>query len=120
MKIEKKVISNLNKCYAMSELTWEGEHRFLVAAEKHDPCYVFAEDGAQLDTVWTEPGGVMTMTPVPGADGQFLATHQFYSPNDSANAKIVIATAKGPGDWEIRTLEQFPVLLARVFGDAEG
>ena len=23
-------------------------------------------------------------------------------------------------DWEIRTLEQFPVLLARVFGDAEG
>ena len=43
MKIEKKVISNLNKCYAMSELTWEGEHRFLVAAEKHDPCYVFAD-----------------------------------------------------------------------------
>ena len=98
MKIEKKVISNLNKCYAMSELTWQGEHRFLVAAEKHDPCYVFAEDGTQLDTVWSEPGGVMTMVPVPGADGQFLATHKFYSPNDSADAKIVIATAKKKGD----------------------
>ena len=61
MKIEKKVISNLNKCYAMSELTWKGEHCFLVAAEKHDPCHVFSEDGALLDTVWTEPGGVMTM-----------------------------------------------------------
>ena len=108
MKIEKKVISNLNKCYAMSELTWEGEHRFLVAAEKHDPCYVFAEDGTQLDTVWSEPGGVMTMAPVPGADGQFLATHKFYSPNDSAGAKIVIATAKKKGDWEIRTLCEAP------------
>ena len=108
MKVKKKVISNLNKCYAMSELTWGGKHCFLVAAEKKDPCHVFSEDGALLDTVWTEPGGVMTMTPVPGADGQFLATHKFYSPNDSKAAKIVIATAKAPGEWEIRTLCEAP------------
>ena len=94
MKVEKKVISNLNKCYAMSELTWKGQHCFLVAAEKKDPCYLFSEDGALLDPVWTEPGGVMTMVPVPGTEGQFLATHKFYSPNDSKNAKIVIATHK--------------------------
>lgn len=108
MKIEKKVISNLNKCYSISELPYKGEHCFLVAAEKHDPCYLFSEDGTKLDTVWSEPGGVMTMTPVPGADGQFLATHQFYSPNDSANAKIVIVTARGEGDWEVRTLCSAP------------
>ena len=107
MNIQKKVISNLNKCYAMSELTWKGQHCFLVAAEKHDPCYVFSEAGEQLDTVWAEPGGVMTMVPVPGTDGQFLATHKFYSPNDSANAKIVIATSKDDG-WEIRTLCEAP------------
>ena len=104
MKVEKKVISNLNKCYSISELTYKGEHHFLVAAEKKDPCYLFAEDGTRLETVWTEPGGVMTMTPVPGADGQFLATHQFYSPNDSLDAKIVIVTPRGKDDWEVRTL----------------
>ena len=32
MKIEKKVISNLNKCYSLSEITVEGKHCFLVAA----------------------------------------------------------------------------------------
>ena len=108
MKVEKKVISNLNKCYSLSEVTVEGTHCFLVAAEKTDPCYLFAEDGTKLETVWTEPGGVMTMPPVPGTDGQFLATHLFYSPNDSAKAKIIIATRKAADDWEIRTLAHVP------------
>ena len=45
MNVEKKVISNLNKCYAMSEITVEGKRCFVVAAEKHDPCYLFNEDG---------------------------------------------------------------------------
>ena len=108
MRVEKKIISNLNKCYSMAEITCQGEHRFVVAAEKQDPCYLFAEDGTQLETVWTAPGGVMTMAQVPGADGQFLSTHKFFSPNDSKEAKIVIATRKGENDWEIRTLCDAP------------
>ena len=108
MHVTKKVISNLNKCYAMSEVTVEGKRCFVVAAEKHDPCYLFSEEGELLEKVWDEPGGVMTMAPVPGADGQFLAIHKFYSPNDSADAKIVIVTRKGKGDWEVRTLCEAP------------
>ncbi len=108
MKVDKKVISNLNKCYAMTELNYKGEHCFLVAAEKQDPCYLFAEDGTQLETVWTQPGGVMTMAQVPGSNGQFLATHKFYSPNDSLEARIVIVTPKGKDDWEVRTLCHAP------------
>ena len=125
MKVEKKVISNLEKCYAMSELNHQGKRYFLVAAEKNNPCYLFSESGEKLDTVWTGPGGVMTMTQVPGSDGQFLSTRKFYSPNDSRDASIVIATPKtsvdmglkkdGFGlefneriDWEIRTLCDAP------------
>ena len=108
MNVEKKVISNLNKCYAMAELTCQGQHDFLVAAEKNDPCYLFAEDGTKLETVWTAPGGVMTMLQVPGVDGQFLSTQRFYSPNDSKDARIIIATRKGQDDWELRTLCEAP------------
>ena len=107
MKVQKRVISNLNKCYAMSRLPHEGQPAFLVAAEKHDPCYLFNEEGEMLDTVWTEPGGVMTMTPVPGTEDMFLATHKFYSPNDSKEAKIVIAKKEAQG-WSIRTLCDAP------------
>ena len=107
MKIEKKVISNLNKCYSMSRLTYKGQNCFLVGAEKQDPCYLFAEDGTQLETVWEQPGGVMTMVPVPGTEGKFLATHKFYSPNDGAAAKIVIAES-GEEGWTVRTLVDAP------------
>ena len=107
MKITKRVISDLNKCYAISALPYDGKKGFLVAAEKHDPCYLFSEDGEKLDTVWTEPGGVMTMTPIPGRENAFLATHRFYSPNDSKDAAIVIAE-KVDGVWNIRTLVDAP------------
>ena len=45
MKVEKKVIGTLNKCYSLAELQYKGEHCFLVAAEKQDPCFLFNEKG---------------------------------------------------------------------------
>ncbi len=108
MRIEKKVISNLPLCYSIAPFVMPSGFHFLVAAEKKDPCYLFDEDGNQLETVWTTPGGVMTMVQVPGSADSFLATHQFYSPNDSAKARIVIAKRLDKNNWDIRTLVDAP------------
>lgn len=106
--MKKTVMAELEKCYSIAPLHYKGRPHILVAAEKQDRCILFDAQGNEKATVWEGPGGVMTMVQVPGTDGQFLATHKFYSPNDSKEAKIVIATADGNGSWEIRTLADLP------------
>ena len=107
MRYVKQKIDELEKCYALSPLTVDGRPHLLVAAEKKNPCYLFDLDGNRKDVVWTEPGGIMTMVPVPGMDGTFLSTHEFYSPNDSANARLVCAR-RGERGWTVTDIAQLP------------
>lgn len=105
MQIDKKVVTHLTKCYSLAEIPYQGETAYLVASEKQHPCLVISRDGRVLDKVWDGPGGVMTMEPLP--NGTFLATHRFYSPNDSAAASIVLAEPGAEG-WQVKELCKLP------------
>lgn len=107
-EMKKKVLAKLEKCYSIAPLWYHGETHILVAAEKQNKCLLFDEDGILRDTVWEGPGGVMSMAQIPGSDGQFLATQKFYSPNDSKEAKIVLADPGEQGGWNVRTLIEIP------------
>lgn len=108
MKVNKIKTHELEKCYSICPLTYHGAEHMLVAAEKVNKCLLFDLDGNLEETVWEQPGGVMSMVQLPGSDGQFLATHKFYSPNDSKEAKIILASPKGKDNWEIKTLVDLP------------
>ena len=107
MKAEKKKISDLTLCYCVAPLQYKGKPHFLVASEKEYSCLLFDAQGNQVDEVWAQPGGTMTIVQVPGTDGVFLATHKFYSPNNSKEAKIVLCQPTESG-WQVRTLAELP------------
>lgn len=106
--MKKRVLAELEKCYSIAPLWYQGEPHILVAAEKTDRCILFDAKGNEKATVWDGPGGVMSMVQVPGTNGKFLATHKFYSPNDSKEAKIVIASPNRRNEWTTRTLVELP------------
>lgn len=113
MHFNKQKLADLKLCYAigMFKGDYQGEvvNSFLVATEKEGPCLRFDTDGNLLEEVWPGPGGVMTITQVPGRTDQILATQEFYSPNCGAEqARIVSATRSSAGEWQVRTLCDLP------------
>lgn len=106
MKAAKKVIGQLEKCYAVGTFTYEGKPHLLAAAEKNSPCCSFDLEGNLCETLWEGPGGVMTLQQAPDQP-ILLATQAFFSPNHSAEAKIVYYR-KIDGHWVCETLCDLP------------
>lgn len=104
LKCTKKVIGHLNKCYSLAEYQEDGKQYMLCAAEKEDPCYQFDLEGNQTGVMWEGPGGVMSMEQY---NDVLLATWKFYSPNNSADAKIVYYTKSEKG-YECHVLCDLP------------
>lgn len=107
LSVTKKVLANIEKCYSVCPINIRGKKGFLIATEKAGGCFYFDLQGELVEQIWSEPGGVMSLVPVPGHEGQFLSTQEFYSPNDSKNARIILATPLENG-WDIKTLAALP------------
>ena len=106
MKARKTVIAQLEKCYALGTFRYDGVDHVVASAERKNPCYTFDLEGKLCDTVWDAPGGVMTVTQVPGQP-ILMATQKFFSPDDSAEAKIVYYR-RVDGTWKCELLCELP------------
>ena len=107
MNFTKRKLAELDKCYSIAALDWPEQGCFLVASEKEDACLLFSGTGEVMDTVWTSPGGVMSMEKLPGGNGAFLAVQKFYGPDDADDARVVLAWPEN-GSWRVRDLWPAP------------
>ena len=100
MQYSKKVIASMPKAYAIGMFEGEDARSFVIGVEKDGPIRRFALDGTPMETVTEGPGGVMTITQVPGRKDQLLATSEFFSPNYGGDtAGIVSYTRAADGTW---------------------
>lgn len=108
MKLIKKRTYPMEKCYAIAPLAYNGNSHIVVAAEKTDACVLFDDEGNYEDTIWTEPGGTMSLIQWPNSNGVFMASQRMYSPNDSKDAEIVVVSPDSKGGWSVNPLAKIP------------
>ena len=107
MKFEKKVLDELDHCYAVGSTWFDGERWLLFAAENDGPCYAYEEKTGRRVTVWEHPGGTMSMIPLEGTNGEFLAVQGFRSGFMAQNTSLGCAAEGRPLEGENRA--QAPV-----------
>lgn len=90
MHFEKHFLTAMNRCYAVGHIVVDGELRLLAATEGEGPCLAWS--GPQFErchTVWDGPGGTMSIVPIPGTNGEFLAVQKFFRMFEWEEAKVV-------------------------------
>jgi len=90
MHIEKRFLGTLNRCYAATHIVVDGVTRILVATEGEGACLAWSgPDYATATPVWDGPGGTMSMVPIAGTNGEFLAVQKFFRMFQWEEAKVV-------------------------------
>ena len=91
MKITKKKLDDIKRCYCASSIHMAGEHHILYASEDPDVlCEMFSgREFEKKETIWKEAGGCMSIIPIPGKEGEFLAVQEFYLKVSPSRSKSV-------------------------------
>lgn len=105
MRYTKRLLAEMDHCYAVTVMQAEGEPNAFFAAENKGPCLaVDCATKQKRRTVWEEPGGTRSMVAIPGHPGEFLAVQKFYRLFDWEEACLVWVRPDGKGGYETREL----------------
>ena len=111
MKIEKRFLTTMNRCYSANCIEVDGEPRILLATEGEGPCLAWTGvDYAESHTVWEGPGGTMSMVPIPGTNGEFLAVQKFFKMFQWEKAKIVHVRPLTDQRYEVTDVLHLPYI----------
>lgn len=111
MKFDKRVLAQLDRCYSTNSIVVDGQTRILLASEGKSPCLAWAgPDYQQAQTVWEGPGGTMSIVPIPGTNGEFLAVQGFFRMFDCEEAKVVHVRPQADGGYAVRDVLALPYI----------
>ncbi|MCI5773881.1 MAG: hypothetical protein MR210_04895 [Erysipelotrichaceae bacterium] len=111
MKITKKHLDDIKRCYCASNIHFDGENHLILASE--DPnvlCAMYSgKDFTNKEIIWQDAGGCMSIIPIPNREKEFLAVQEFYLKVSDSKAKIVWGHY-GENGWEIKDILHLPFI----------
>ncbi len=109
MKIVKKVLGDMHRCYCTGSVTVDGRLRVLLASEEiGGPCYAYGgKNFEEREVVWENAGGTMSIVEIPGTNGEFLAVQNFFPGFNAQTAKIVWCRYIN-GSWHVKDFLHIP------------
>lgn len=91
VNIRKRVLSKLDRVYAVVSMEINGRTHFLAASEGHGQCLMFSPPNWETSVIWDGPGGCMSLVPIPGRQKALVAIQEFFPVFQSEHAGIVYA-----------------------------
>ncbi|MCF8169125.1 MAG: hypothetical protein K9K38_01385 [Rhodoferax sp.] len=111
MNIEKRFLTSLNRCYSANHIVVDGQTRILVATEGEGPCLAWlGPDYTESHSVWDGPGGTMSMVPIVGGNGAFLAVQKFFKMFQWEEAKVVHVRPLRAGGYAVTDALHLPYI----------
>ena len=121
MKFNKIVLDSIERCYCASHLYVDGELKIILASEVVDgPCCAYSGTNFEKkEVLWEKPGGTMSLVPIPGTNGEFLAIQCSYPGFNAKDSKIVWGKYTSNG-WVIKDFISIPYLHRFDILESEG
>lgn len=122
MRIEKQNLSALDQCYSVSVMEHNGAPSVFFASEARDgACLAWDIPGLKnRQTIWTEPGGCMSMVPIPGRQNEFFAIQRFYRLWNWEGAQLVWVKLTDDGETFMKPMVNLAYLHRFDFLCSEG
>ncbi len=111
MNFEKRFLTTLNRCYSANHIVVDGQTRILLATEGEGACLAWAgPDYVAEHAVWEGPGGTMSIVPIPGTNGEFLAVQKFFKMFQWEEAKVVHVRPLPDGHYAVTDILHLPYI----------
>lgn len=99
MQFVKQHLGYLPYCYAVSNMVIDGEEIHLFAPDDIGPCIAIHAKTLKPVRVWEAPSGTMSIVPLEGRNGEFLASQRFL-PGFRARSAEIVHMRYRDGQWE--------------------